>query len=130
MNNYPPGVTGNEPQIRGWDDEQDEERECGRPTSLRVFTASAAREVERIKVLLAEIAAGQKPASLADTLVGNLDYLVRFRVEDAEIDACPFVGEVTILWSGSTGYWDCPVCDSRHEEEAEVLDEPRGYYDY
>jgi len=28
MNNYPPGVTGREPQIAGFDDETDEYREC------------------------------------------------------------------------------------------------------
>lgn len=123
MSNYPPGVTGNEPQIRGWDDEQDESVECGMGGYVKVFTPDAEREIERIKVLLAEIAEGKKPASLAATLVVNLDYLVKRRIEGVEIEDCPFAGEVSVCWSDKRGYWTCPLCGWNHEVEAPEPDE-------
>ena len=123
MSNYPPGVTGNEPQIRGWDDEIDETVECGKGGYVKVFTADADREIKRIKALLAEIAEGAKPASLAATLVVNLDYLVKYHIEGVEVEDCPFTGDVTVCWSGKRGYWTCPLCGSEHEIEAYEPDE-------
>jgi hypothetical protein len=122
LSNYPAGVTGNEAQIAGYDSEQDAYRECGRAGTLPVFTLDAAREIERIKALLAEIAEGKKPASLAATLVVNLDYLMRHRINHVDVDACPFAEEVSIGWYGKTGTWQCPLCQSEHLEEAEEQD--------
>lgn len=79
LSNYPPGVTGNEPQIAGYDDEDVDVRECNR--------------------------------EVAD--------------ENDETSICSFAGEVSIGWSGRIGYWVCPDCGWKHEDEAEEPD----YYD-
>jgi hypothetical protein len=123
MNNYPAGVTGREPQIAGYDSEEDAYRDCGHGGIIPVFTRSAADEIDRIKVLLAEIAEGKKPASLAATLVVNLDYLLTHRIENVEVAECPFEGEVSIGWYGTEGTWQCPLCQSDHREYAPEPDE-------
>lgn len=123
LSNYPPGVSGNEPHLRGWDDESDESVECGKGGYVKVFSADAEREVRRIQALLAEIADGSKPVSLAATLVGSLDYMLKYRIEGVEVEDCPFMGDVTVSWSGKTGYWTCPLCGWEHEVEADEPDE-------
>ena len=128
MSNYPAGVTGREFAIAGYDSEEDAERECGKYGTVKVFTREAAREVERIKVLLAEIADGRKPATLAATLVVSLDYLLKYRINTVDIEECPFVGEVAIGWYDGQGDWECPLCGHEHREPAPEAD-PDDWYD-
>ena len=126
MSNYPPGVTGREWQIAGYDAEEEAYRECGKGGYVHVMTADALREINRIKVLLAEIAEGKKPASLAETLVSNLEYLVNHYINGVEIDKCPFAGEVVIGWYRKEGDWECPLCGWEHREELPEPDEDWG----
>jgi hypothetical protein len=126
MSNYPAGVTGREFAIAGYDSEEEAYRECGKYGVVHVFTDDARREIERIKVLLAEIAEGKKPTSLAATLIVNLNYLVKHRVNGVEVEECPFAGDVTISWYGKQGDWTCPLCSYEHHEDAPEPDEDWG----
>ena len=123
MDNYPPGVTGREPQIAGYDSEEDAYRDCGSPGTLSVITRHGMDEIRRIKSLLVEIALGDKPASLATTLVANLDYLLKYDIEHIDVAVCPFEGDVVICWYGTEGTWQCPMCQQDHKEHAPEPDD-------
>ena len=123
MSNYPPGVTGREFQIAGYDDEEDSYRECMSAGTISVFTRDARDEITRIKGLLLRIATGDKPESFAAILAANLEYLLAHRIGHVDVERCPFAGEVSIGWYSGVGNWECPLCRREHREDAPEPDD-------
>lgn len=94
MSNYPPGVSGNEPEISGWP-EAEMELSC---------TNGAARWLSRRLVIeMLE----REPSRLADP------------VEDWEaLEAeCDFEGPVDAQIVEGVACWDCPKCGSENETD-------------
>lgn len=125
MSNYPPGVTGHEPQIAGYNS-HDVSVEClsedvsGVPTAL-------------VMSLLADIAqALTAPGGLyldrPDHLVRDDVARARQRIEnardalkaaDGEHVECGFEGDVEAVIEYGTLYWTCPWCGTAHEDNIE-----------
>ena len=106
--NYPPNVSGREPEIAGPDAEYVGERVCG-----------------AVDVLIPAYAADDVPIMILKAQRGMLLPLVlkmatKYKIEAA---ACPFEGKVDIARYHDTEEWTCPVCGELHryliEEEEE-----------
>jgi hypothetical protein len=101
MSNYPPGVTGNEPQIAGYD-ERDMFRDVGECTHLGRMTVSywhacgpaQARKHRRVSAAVCTFEGGNVPG---------------FVVNDS---------------MEATFFWDCPICCELHEEDVTGEDDP------
>ena len=149
MSNYPPGVTGNEIQIRGLD-EGSAVRECLVETPLRVIPVA---EWGALKELFRKVAAlrekERNPASIPsvdgdlylenvlnrskEDILKGLEHLNEWLTNDyseemlvAYVDECPFEGRVDIQWGGGYEHWECPLCGAEHEDEIDMTpDDPR-----
>lgn len=110
--NYPPGVSGHEPQISGPDAEFDEERQClARGIDVKTITDYGLGQIEQAILDLH----GQEPNRMAVT--ARL-YSALGDVEHAVVDeTCPFSGVVTVTAYGGSLTWVCPLCRREHEEE-------------
>jgi hypothetical protein len=128
MTDYPPGVSGNEPEIVGWQ-EHVEYVSCNLisdlvvvPAEIAEEIAATARQVERSTRIVA-----------VDDLSG-VDARRRVRVRDQQLvdlaaavaafpttyASCPFVGDRIVRSApGLVSYWTCPICSTVHEWEDE-----------
>lgn len=109
--NYPPGVTGNEPEIAGRpmrtmnvDCEQE---------SLDMVPAHWAREV--VKDLASPHPTRRDWEELADLLADS-----GWTVETE----CGFGGDVEVEVEGNTAYWECPRCGQDNEYELDDGPDP------
>jgi hypothetical protein len=119
VSNYPPGVTGNEPQIAGYP-EQDMEVECG--NSLGRFLG-----VHQVRTLLVEMQdqfrsmgvsnAGSPVAAMHEVLDALDD-------QEETVAACQWSGTVTAQIADGEAWWDCPMCGAEQSEEIETGPDP------
>jgi hypothetical protein len=141
VSNYPPGVTGNEPHIRGMD-EGVLNVECLGSTTLRVIPMSEwsylLAILNKVKGLREREREGkeEKADRARKSVIDQLEKLEGYLNEYdekwlwADVDECPFVGEVDAQWSrdGNTleVYWDCPMCGEERYGEIDLTpDDPR-----
>lgn len=115
MSNYPPGVTGNEPQIAGLG-ERVAEKECLEylPT-VSLLAEDTKTWIKHLAELLERGASDQAIKSAAKYLVRSAE---QFKF-DYPIEECPYRGPVDIQYDRYMEYWECPVCGTDHEDEDE-----------
>lgn len=123
MSDLPPGVSGREPQITGYD-ESEEPVLCLEPGPLLVLTADAAEEVRSLR---RQVERSRNLGSILDVLgePGARSALREQQILDlAELleaapvveASCPFAGIVTVRSHPDTGaWWECPVCGRTQE---------------
>jgi hypothetical protein len=111
VSNYPPGVTGNEPQIAGY------------PEGARVMTCSKyfdgakiapvhlGDELLAIQLLIQE---GKTDAAVAAVTRLTRDALDMPEAEETE---CGFEGEADCMFGEGMIWWTCPRCDQENETE-------------
>jgi hypothetical protein len=112
MSNLPPGVSGNEYQIAGAQQEQDRTMEC-EAEEVQIVTISGFGQdrIERALELIRE--SGNKPArDIYSYLLTAMD-----EVNKVDMEVCPFVGNVTVYRHGSDEWWRCPLCNTDHQDE-------------
>lgn len=122
MSNYPPGVTGREFEIAGYDDEQDVYRDCGAAATILVLTRGGRDALDQINSRLTGISRGDDRIMAADASA-IIYSLIKRQIIHVDVDVCPFEGEVTIGWYGTKGTWQCPLCQKEHIEYAPEPDD-------
>lgn len=110
MTNYPPGVTGNEPEIAGYP-ERTEKVECRSTT-----TAYYRREVLDLIEDVRRTCATTDQIGVVAQMREGLDRLT----DTDEID-CDWSGEIEGWVDGYDFVWDCPRCGDEQRED--------GYYE-
>lgn len=120
--NYPPGVTGNEPQIRGPLSEFTVHRYCDQDSVAYVPAFVVAEVLEQFSGALAQSQSGGLTEIAQERfLAGARD---RLELHVAEF-ACDWEGDVDVqLWDGGIINWTCPRCGSEHEDD--YAEELRG----
>ena len=133
LSNYPPGVTGREPEIAGPLSEREEWRECDATASLLIVPvdvdlASIARDLyqaEKDRIEWVSIGDGPLATARTDNLTGYVaaveDAVVRLNksvrlLYEAEDITCPFGGEVDVAHHHDGSTWTCPVCRTDYFE--------------
>lgn len=108
MSNYPPGVTGFEPEIAGYD-EFEQSLDCGAEWEGEFMAPEG--------VVLVSSALLVEDSSRRDELLRSaLGMIV-----DVSIP-CEWSGVATVYWSGGQGTWECPRCgksDTVYPDEEE-----------
>lgn len=122
MTNYPPGVTGNEPQIAGYPDPGTDVRECqaDAATMTRYSVLEAIRDAWRVPKQ-GELTA----AEALDRLQAAIDAL-----DTDEDGVCAFEGPVEITYAHGVESWECPNCGHEHEDEADDGPNPDDARDF
>ena len=131
--NYPPGVTGREPQIAGPDAEREEEHTCGaKDIELRNINQQAIDSLMTARAKLVALTQYSFPGDIPQLSpkekrqiavdVYRLLNQVGYGISDGATVDCPFTGDVTVEYIGGTGWWECPLCGTEHEIE---WDDPR-----
>lgn len=123
--NYPPGVTGREPQIAGPFFEGLREMECHTPdVELHIIDTRLRYALQQRNTTLDMMRRGERLQSWnwdldrADRTIAEL--VGKGHIFDTYIVAeCPFEGEVEVIRYSEHAplEWVCPVCDTEHEEE-------------
>lgn len=114
--NYPPGVTGNEPQIRGMN-EVVLERKCNQEAE---FNAVGEGVYQEMVYLVRHSGSGD--SLTRDKAVLRFNKLI---TEAPRVDVeCPFEGKVDAQVDEGTAFWECPVCMYEHEEELDMEPDP------
>lgn len=105
--NYPPGVTGNEPEIAGY------------PTSASIRECQAeAATLTRYSVLdVVRSVDLSDPSRARDLLKAAIDAL-----PTDEDGVCMYEGPVEVEHVGDIDFWECPNCGAEHEDEADGPD--------
>lgn len=125
LSNYPPGVTGMEPQIAGPQMEHALTRTCeAEDVAIWVLTQEGHTELQHHAELMADVWAHVTPTTLA-----TLDRQAR-RIEamavSFDVEQCPFEGVVDVAseWSHGilTETWTCPLCHTDHQTELDRHD--------
>lgn len=109
LSNYPPGVTGNEPEINGPSWEGEIERVCEDDADLNIVNHDVASLITDYVTHKGD----------RDTLVEKrlLRAIARQGQPYVLEDQCPFYGIVDAVVYGGILLWECPLCGSSHEEE-------------
>lgn len=101
--NYPPGVTGNEPEIAGYP-EREAERECG----------ATAAFVPREQL----IALRSLDRTVSTAIRQQVRRVLAWADEYEQEHDCAYSGPVTLFDAGlGVATWTCPACGAEHEEE-------------
>lgn len=131
MSNYPPGVSGFEPEIAGYD-EVSLSVECRASATLRIYgedararMREAVRTAETVQRLLESGADTDRVARQVEVLLGTLKR-VPVDTVDYDPDECPFEGDVEGFVVGDRTQWTCPFCEALHEDEIDGPDEDWG----
>lgn len=128
MSNYPPGVSGNEFEISGADNEWEEEFQCDNDDFEYVMISPYAWKYLSETGKLIHTIKGQEEI--------NTNWYHRFSMINAMINyadmtteiqhgKCGFVGDVLKQSYRGEIWWDCPQCGKRYEEDNE-----QDYYGY
>lgn len=118
MSNYPPGVTGNEPEIAGPSWEGQVERDC--PDGGEVYVVS--RDLVRRMQLWQQTKDSHGDVLFYERML--LAAVARDLKQLSPIDMdCPFYGTVDAVIYGGTLRWECPLCGTEYEEEPEWGDD-------
>ena len=123
--NYPPGVTGREPQIAGPFFEGLADMECEEhDVELHIIDPRLRYALEQRRITLDMMRKGEPlqrwnwDLDRADRTIAEL--VGRGQIYDTvTVPQCPFEGEVEVIRhrENSPLEWVCPVCDTEHEEE-------------
>ena len=105
MSAYPPGVTGNEPEIAGYPTSECF-REC--QADVPTFTRYSVYEVVNSVDL-------SDPSRARDRLHAAIDAL-----PTDEDGVCSFEGLVEVEHAGDVEFWTCPNCGEEHESELDA----------
>lgn len=133
MSSYPPGVTGNEPQIAGYPSTM-VARTCrdARGEATRTEWLPVARIREEIDHIATSLHAALTNPDAAQGHVLQAGWplaaLRQATFDDAAEFECDFDGDVEVELHGSTEVWRCPTCWTLHEEDA--TPEPREGFDW
>lgn len=130
MSNYPPGVTGNELEIAGYD-EREMYVECQKEVKLFVVDQALKSKLASLKIRVEGSTTWGSLKENPDTIEAchrQLAYLKKtvlqlnrdvYDLPTVEV-ACPFEDEVMVYAHPSVGaHWACPVCDTEHEYETD-----------
>ena len=114
LSNYPPGVTGNEPEINGPEWEGEIERDCSNGGEVYVISRDLVRRMQKWEetkgqTLPSEVAFMERMLLIA--VAHELKSLV-----PVDID-CPFYGNVDAVIYDGMLLWECPLCGTEYEEE-------------
>jgi len=114
MSNYPPGVTGNEPQIAGYP-EFDQNVDC-QAEGVTVVTMSP-EAYKRAAALVDEVMRSARQGLLVPS--GTAFRLQNEIADGEEVDlvSCPFEGDVTSWVDQGIVFWECPLCRTVHEAD-------------
>lgn len=124
MTNYPPGVSGNEPQIAGYPEKQTI-RTCGAvDVEVRIMPDDLDTWINAMSKMLEHTVTEASIRSYATGIVSvykSLEY-------KTFITECLFKGDVDVQMHPYAEYWQCPLCGTEHETEHDIP-EPPDYYD-
>lgn len=127
--NYPPGVSGNEPQIAGYDEAVmtmtcSEVGLCLYPKTLVDDLLDEVSQVFTVpRTVRSEGQRGWRPENDAERLVRAQNRLLKVREElDTAVrydeDAmCGFSGQVDVQINRTVVTWTCPWCGAEHEDD-------------
>jgi len=124
MNNYPPGVS--ESNIPGWNNfDLEIYVECmSKNKSIKVIDVQDAIVVSQwIKQLLSREINEPNSTDLVRALerVEQLINILNYKCT-VNVDNCPFKGDVDASSDGETLFWQCPMCDTEHEDKYQYSD--------
>lgn len=109
MSAYPPGVTGNEPEIAG-NPEVTMVMDCDSLTDLY-----AKQPLVDLQARAEEALAGRRSKDVEKVL---REFVEAVRNGDTQADCCAFSGEVEgALVDRDTFVWTCPWCGTDHESD-------------
>lgn len=116
MSNYPPGVTGGEPQIAGPLAEYTETHSCGDQTSKRILTVASEAALAHLQGALTEMVSS---GIIHETSLPALaNYVSQLEAGLIEVDViCPFDGPVDVAYFKGYATWTCPECGTEHDIE-------------
>jgi hypothetical protein len=124
-NNYPDGMR--ESDIPGWNDwDTTLDGTCDAPDvtvglvdidTFRVYLISIRKILEN-KFLPSNDENLKKAIDRVNELINLVNNPMK-----AEVYNCPFEGEVDAVGSGNTLYWNCPICQTEHEQEVPRYDD-------
>ena len=124
VSNYPPGVTGNEPEIAGYDEgvrhvECDEEATAVYAHEVKSLVSEAAFRLEIAARSASEGVLAESLPVVVERIARQMRSDVLALAEAEETVECGFVGEVDVVYGADrTAFaWDCPRCGYEHEEE-------------
>lgn len=122
MSNYPPGVSGNEYEIAGPDNEWEEEFECS--NEKFEYVRISPHSFKWASDLGKKIHTTSGKQEVMDNLYHYLSILnVCFSLSEMSSDVvtekCNFSGVVLKQSYRSLVWWSCPVCAKEYEEELE-----------
>lgn len=133
MSNYPPGVTGNEYEIAGPDNEWEEEFECTNDEFEFVMISPYAYQFcsefgKKIHTIKGQEDIKTNPyhyASMINALFNMPDI-----TPETQFGKCGFVGEVSKESYRGRIWWKCPQCGKEYEDEVERELPYDPYYGY
>ena len=108
VTNYPPGVSGNEPEIAGYPtSERSRECQADAPTLTRYSVLEVVHNVDLVDL--------SDPSRARDRLQAAIDAL-----PTDEDGVCAFEGLVEVEHDGNVEFWTCPNCGEGHESELDA----------
>lgn len=111
---YPPGVTGNEPQIAGYP-EIEMEVECGESDTYFLG-------LYQVREMIMDLGfAGQGTVEMCMTAKDVLDGIDGLDIAERD---CSWQGTVAVEIEGDQAYWNCPRCGSSQSEQIETGPDP------
>jgi len=107
LSNYPPGVTGNEPEINGPEWEGTVERACEQEADLNIVG-------QEVASLINAYVTSQYDEFVEKRLLRAIKYKNRPFILSTD---CPFYDTVDAVIYDGMLRWECPLCGYDHEEE-------------
>jgi hypothetical protein len=122
MSNYPPGVTGNEYEIAGADEEWVEERACNNEEFDYVMVSPEAfKYASQLGSKYWSLTEQDQIAKEIGKHLRQLNSLFNVTGGNSVVQygKCGFVGDVMLESYRDTIYWTCPICAKDYEEKIE-----------
>lgn len=115
--NYPPGVTGNEPEIAGRP-VRTMNVDCEEDDVTFISAQEVLEALMKARDEMTHRGAGLTPRSAVDFVEELIDQI------DVVERECYWSGEVEVEVEGDTAYWDCPRCGQSNEYELDDGPDP------
>ena len=114
MSNYPPGVTGNEPEIAGYPS-MTLDKQCEEDVPY-IATWVVTEHLDGIAAVIA------RSDDTIPAIIEQLGHLWEHLNKDAVDVTCGFDGDVDAEMAYGVAYWTCPRCGTEHEDSYDEED--------
>lgn len=119
MSNYPPGVSGMEPEIAGLP-EFELARTCDNESALYVPAKTVTDQIYWLSQEIAKLNRNDlvRPG-MFDRVTSMLEELIVATTRDGAEFACEWDDKVDVEYSNGMVFWVCPRCGMEHEDDYE-----------